>query len=144
MTKIFNAAEPPEGELSEKLTDFRQLNVWKKAHALVLETYEVTKKFPKEEKGELASRMRQAAMDIPVYIAQGFMRRNPKEKAVPYKKTLESLEALKYYFILSEQLGYIREVPDTIEALEEVGRMLTGLVRSVKTESVKPQHRDYR
>lgn len=143
MTKIFNAAEPPEGDSSEKLTDFRQLNVWKKAHVLVLETYEVTKKFPKDEKGELISRMREAAMDIPVFIAQGFMRRNPREKAIPYKKTLESLEALKYYFILSEQLGYIKEVPETIKAIEEVGRMLTGLVRSVKTDPGKSHHRDH-
>ena len=144
MTKIFNAAQPPEGDTSEKLTDFRQLNVWQKAHALVLETYEVTRKFSKDEKAELAARMREAATEIPIYIAQGFMRRNPREKAIPYKKTLESLEALKYYFILSEELGYIRNSPETIEAIEEVGRMLTGLVRSVKSDSGRSPHREHR
>jgi len=143
MTKIFNAIQPPEEDSSEKLTDFRQLNVWQKAHALVLETYELTKKFTKDEKVELAARMRKAASDIPIQIAQGFMRRNPREKAIPYKGTLESLEALKYYYILSKELDYIKENPDLMAAIEEVGRMLTGLVRSVKVENNRHSHRGH-
>ena len=61
--------------MTERLTDFRQLNVWQKAHKLVLDIYEITKKFPKEEKTELVSHMRQASMKIPIKIAEGFMRR---------------------------------------------------------------------
>ena len=118
------------------------MNVWQKAHALVLETYEITRKFSKDDKAELASRMRKAASDIPIQIAQGFMRRNPREKAIPYKGTLESLEALKYYFILSNGLGYIKENEEMMGAIEEVGRMLTGLVRSVKIDPGRNPHRD--
>ena len=69
-----------EETITEKLTDFRQLNVWQKAHKLVLDIYEITKKFPKEEKNELVSRMRKAAMDVPIKIAEGFMRRSPKRQ----------------------------------------------------------------
>jgi four helix bundle protein len=116
----------------EKLTDFRQLNVWQKAHKLVLDVYEITKKFPKEEKPELISRMRKAAMDVPIKIAEGFMRRSPQDKETSYKATLQSLEELKYYLILSKDLEYLKEDETILQSTEEVGRMLTGLVRSVR------------
>ncbi len=119
--------------MTEKLTDFRQLNVWQKAHKLVLEIYEVTRKFPKEEKQELVSRMRAAAMTIPTKIAEGFMRRSPREKAISYKLTQEALEEVKYYVILSKDLDYLKDVEELLMSVEEVGRMLTGLVRSVKS-----------
>jgi len=119
--------------VTERLTDFRQLNVWQKAHKLVLEIYEVTRKFPKEEKQELVSRMRAAAMTIPTKIAEGFMRRSPREKAISYKLTQEALEEVKYYVILSKDLDYLKDVEELLMSVEEVGRMLTGLVRSVKS-----------
>ena len=118
--------------MTERLTDFRQLNVWQKAHKLVLDIYEITKKFPKEEKTELVSRMRKAAMNIPVKIAEGFMRRSPREKSTAYKACQEAVEELKYYLILSADLEYIKDGEEMLLATEEVGRMLTGLVRSVK------------
>ena len=121
--------------MSERLTDFRQLNVWQKAHKLVLDIYDNTKKFPKEEKQELVSRMRAAAMTIPIKIAEGFMRRSPREKAVSYKLTQEALEEVKYYVILSSDLEYIKDSEELLMSIEEVGRMLTGLVRSVKSGS---------
>ena len=118
--------------MPEKLTDFRQLNVWQKAHKLVLDIYEISKKLPKEEKTELASQMRKTAMSIPIKIAEGFNRRNPKEKEIFYKATQESIEELRYYFILSKDLEYLKNTDDILQSVEEVGRMLSGLVRSVK------------
>lgn len=118
--------------MTERLTDFRQLNVWQKAHKLVLDVYEMTKKFPKEEKTELVSQMRKAATMIPIKIAEGFMRRSPKEKEGAYKFSQEALEEVKYYLILSRDLEYLKEDDDILQSVEEVGRMLTGLVRSVR------------
>ena len=123
--------------MPDKLTDFRQLDVWQKAHRLVLNTYELTKKFPKDERQELVSRMREYAGNVPIQIAQGFMRRNPKEKSVAYKGTLSSLEALKYCLILSEDLDYVKDVSEILEDSQEVGRMLTGLVKSARNNIKK-------
>ena len=120
--------------MSEKLTDFRQLNVWQKAHKMVLDIYELTKKFPKEEKGELVSHLRKAAMEVPIKIAEGFMQRNPRDKINSYKATLMALEEVKYYLLLSRDLDYFKNGDEILESTEEVGRMLTGLVRSVRTK----------
>jgi len=119
--------------VSEKLTDFRQLNVWQKAHKLVLDVYELTKKFPKDERNELVSRIRSSAEIVPVKIGAGFMRRDPKEKERFYKASQEGIEEVKYYLILSQDLGYIRDNDEILLAAMEVGRMLTGLVRSAKS-----------
>jgi four helix bundle protein len=118
--------------VTERLTDFRQLNVWQKAHKLVLDIYELTKKYPKEEKSELVSLMRKSAMSIPIKIAEGFMRRSPREKERSYKVSQEALEELKYYLILSKDIEYLKDNEEILLSVEEVGRMLTGLVRSTK------------
>lgn len=118
--------------MNEKLTDFQQLNVWQKAHQLVQNIFEITKKYTKDEKAELGTRMRGAAMNVPVKIAEGFMRRSPKEKAVSYKESQDAIEALKYYIILSRDLQFIKEDEELMNAVDEVGRMLTGLVKSTK------------
>ncbi len=118
--------------MAEKLTDCRQLNVWQKAHKLVLDTYDLSKKFPKEERAELVSRMRYAASCIPIKIAEGFMRRSPKEKEVSYKATQEFLEELRYYIILSQDLDYVKDNTEILNSVNEIGRMLTGLVRSTR------------
>jgi len=55
-----------------KAERFEQLEVWKKAHELVLKIYKITKDFPSEEKFGLVSQMRRAAVSIPANIAEGF------------------------------------------------------------------------
>ncbi|NQT25097.1 four helix bundle protein [candidate division KSB1 bacterium] len=120
--------------MTDKLTDFQQLNVWQKAHALTLEVYEATKKFPKDEKSEMVSLIRQSAMTIPIKIAEGFMRRSPREKEMSYKDSQDAIEALKYYLILSKDLGHLKENEELMLSVDEVGRMLTGLVRSTKNK----------
>ena len=55
------------------MRDFRQIQVWKKAHQLTLEIYQVTARFPKEFYG-LTSQLRRAAASIAANIAEGFGR----------------------------------------------------------------------
>ena len=128
----FNPNE--EAPVSEKLTDFQQLNVWQKAHKLVLDIFEITKKFPKDERSEMVQQVRKAAMTIPTKIAEGFMRRHPKDKEYSYMMSQDAIEELKYYLILARDLEYVKDTEEIILAVDEVGRMLTGLVRSARNK----------
>jgi four helix bundle protein len=123
-----------EAPASEKLTDFQQLNVWQKAHKLVLEVFEITKKFPKEERSEMVPLVRRAAMTIPTKIAEGFMRRHPKDKELSYQMSQDAIEELKYTLILARDLEYIKDTEEILLGVDEVGRMLTGLVRSARNK----------
>jgi four helix bundle protein len=95
--------------MKEKIQRFEDLEVWQKAHGIALETYKMTKKFPDEEKFGLVSQMRRAAVSIAANIAEGFKKRGKNDKANFYNISQGSLEELRYYIILSKDLGYIED-----------------------------------
>ncbi len=51
------------------MREFRKLKVWEKAHKFVLEIYQVTKDFPKEEIFGITNQIRKASVSIPNNIA---------------------------------------------------------------------------
>jgi four helix bundle protein len=115
-----------------KIQHFQQLEVWKKAHELVLITYQVTKEFPREERFGLVSQMRRAAVSVPANIAEGFKRRGINEKIRFYNIAEGSLEELKYFFILANDLGYVTSNDDLLAQADTVGRLLYGLITSTE------------
>ncbi len=108
------------------------LEVWKKAHGLVLEVYSITSHFPSGEKFGLVSQMRRAAVSIPANIAEGFTKRTLRDKSNFYNVAQASLEELRYYLILSKDLKYLEDNQRLINKVEEVGRMLYGLIKSLQ------------
>lgn len=101
----------------KKLEKFEDLKVWQKAHQLVLEIYKITKTFPQEERFVLVSQVKRAAVSIPANIAEGFKKRGKKDKSNFYNIAQGSLEELRYYLILSKDLGYIENNLNLISVL---------------------------
>ncbi len=122
--------------MKTKIERFEDLEVWKKAHKLAIETYNMTKQFPNEEKFGIVSQMRRSAVSVSANIAEGFKRRTPKDKSNFYNMSQSSLEELKYYFILSKDLGYLQSEKDLQNLIESIGKMLYGLIRSIYREKV--------
>lgn len=116
-----------------RILHFQQLEVWRESHELVLMVYRITKGFPGDERFGLISQMRRAAVSIPANIAEGFKRRGIRDKIRFYNISEGSLEELKYYFILSKNLGYIPSNDNLMAQAETVGRLLNGFI--VSTES---------
>ena len=109
---------------------FKDLIVWQKSHALVLEVYKLTRQLPKEELFGLVSQMRRAAVSIPANIAEGFKRRGKPDKARHMNIAQGSLEELQYFFILCADLSYLPFQPVGDRA-NEVGRMLTSYAQQI-------------
>jgi four helix bundle protein len=97
----------------------------------VLAVYRITQAFPPEERYGLVSQMRRAAVSVPANIAEGFKRRGKAEKIRFYNISEASLEEVKYYFILSSDLGYIADVEQLTADAEIVSRMLYRLIQKV-------------
>ncbi|HOC02871.1 MAG TPA: four helix bundle protein [bacterium] len=110
-----------------KLEKFEDLKVWQKAHRLVLEIYKITKELPQEERFALVSQVRRASVSIPANIAEGFKKRGKKDKSNFYNIAQGSLEELKYYLILSKDLGYVEDNVKLISDIEEINKMLYAL-----------------
>ena len=89
-----------------KITSFRDLEVWQVAHQLVIMVYQTTQSFPVDERFGLIQQMRRAAVSVPANIVEGFKRRGIGEKIRHYNIAEASLEELKYFFILSNDLRY--------------------------------------
>jgi four helix bundle protein len=115
-----------------RIAHFRQLEAWKEAHKLTLLVYQVTKSLPGEERYGLVPQMRRAAVSVPANIVEGFKRRGIREKVRFYNVAEGSLEELKYFFILCQDLGYVDTVDELREQSEAVGRLLNGLIRSTE------------
>ncbi len=114
------------------LTKFEDLQVWQKAHQIVLEIYKSTKQFPTDERFGLVSQMRRAAFSIPANIAEGFRKRGQKDKINFYNIAQGSMDELNYYIILSNDLGYNINKNYLLTKIEEIAKMLTGLIKSIK------------
>ena len=117
-----------------KITTFRDLIIWQKAHQLTLQIYVVTKEFPKFELYALSSQMRRSASSIPCNITEGFKRRSNKDSCHFYNMAEASLEELKYQLILSKDLKYISQMDyNQMDALtEELSKTLYGWIQTQK------------
>jgi four helix bundle protein len=120
--------------MKTKIERFEDLDVWKKAHKLVLEIYRITKDFPIEERYCLVSQMPRSAVSIPANIAEGFKKRTLKDKSNFYNISQGSLEELRYYIILTSDLGYLRDSKVFESIFNDIGRMLYGLIKSLNRE----------
>ena len=113
---------------------FEDLVVWRKAHALALAIYRSTRSFPAEERFGLISQMRRAAVSVAANIAEGAKKRTSRDQFHFYNIAQGSLEELRYYLMLSADLGYRSKDQDRLEEdLDRVARMLYGLAEARRT-----------
>ncbi len=117
-----------------------QLEVWREAHTLVLETYELVSGLPDLERFGLISQMRRAAVSIPANIAEGFKRRGVAEKIRFYNISEASLEELRYYFLLCRDLGYEIQYDELSAKAERLARMLQGAINAIRADGPRGGH----
>ena len=122
-------------ENKDPVQSFRDLRVWKKAHELALLIYKETNSFPKEEIYGLTSQIRRAAVSTAANIAEGWKRKYRNDRSHFLNMAEGSNEEVRYFVILSRDLGYLPD-PNANTALDladQVGAMLYGLIRSIKS-----------
>ena len=118
----------------DKIRKYEDLIVWRKARDLVLQVYRVTKQFPKEERFGLVQQLRRSAASVATNIAEGFGRYHTKEFINFLYISRGSLYETEYSLSLSYDLKFISlQGYSGMKNLSlEVGRMLNGLIRSLK------------
>ena len=118
------------------MNDFRNLQVWHKAHALTLAVYRATSDFPSVERFGLVAQIRRAAVSVPANFAEGFKRQSRADKIRCYNIAHASLEECRYYLRLAEDLGYGKSAP-VRAALEEVSRLLEAYTSRVRESDAR-------
>jgi len=78
----------------------------------------------------LTSQVRRAATSVPANIAEGFKRASRADKARMLNLAQGSVEELRYYFLLANDLGYEGD-PTLAGDLDEVARLLDAYRRKI-------------
>lgn len=108
---------------------FKKLIVWKKAMELVRMVYQLSKAFPQDERYALTDQLRRAAVSIPSNIAEGSGRASNKDYAHFLAIARGSLYETVTQLQIAQDLGYI-EICDNLNTLaDEIGKMLTALIK---------------
>lgn len=119
---------------------YRDLTVYKKAFVFAMEIFEITKKFPSEEKYALTDQIRRSSRAVCRAIGEGYRKRQyPKhfsskmsDADMENTETQVSLDfAKECKYILTE------EYKNFLDKSEEVGRMLNHMVEN--PEKYKPR-----
>ena len=112
----------------------KKLKLWKAAMDFVVEIYEITKVFPREEEFGLKSQLRRAAVSVPSNIAEGLTRTSKADKKHFLNIAQSSLSEVDAQLEISERLGYFdRGASDKATSLlRDVYMLLSGLFRSIK------------
>jgi four helix bundle protein len=122
---------------SRKGYGYHELLVWQKGIQLAKRIYEITRRFPSEEKFGLVSQMRRAAVSVPSNIAEGQARHITREFIQFVSHAEGSLAELDTQLLLGIELGYCTksEMGQIGEVIEEMRRMLNGLRRNLSAKA---------
>ena len=117
-----------------KISDYRDLNVWKFSMDLAVDVYALTKTFPREEVFGLTAQMRRAATSIPANIAEGFGRAQRKSFIQFLRIAQGSLKELETHSTLAARLDYVdrSRLGALAERYESLGKMLLSFIRSLE------------
>jgi four helix bundle protein len=115
---------------------YKNLEVWRLAHSFVLEVYQATKSFPKNEEFALAVQIRRAVVSVPTNIVEGYSRKGDKELARFINFALGSLAETRYLLSLSQELGYLPEarLADMEKRVAELGSKLWRFYEKVRSK----------
>ena len=114
------------------MQDFKKIQAWVKAHALLLNVHRAIRGFPRGYVS-LRSQVRRAAESIPTNIVEGSAFESPKEFASYLQSSIASSSELEYHLMAARDYGILNDrvweslTADTVE----VRKMLTGLRKKV-------------
>ena len=112
------------------MKDFRQLQIWQRAHQFTLALYPATQQFPNEELYGLTSQIRRATVSIPSNIAEGCGRGSDPDFRRFLHHAMGSTCELEYHLLLSNDLGYldIESYQRASKSVLRIKRMLSAFI----------------
>jgi four helix bundle protein len=123
------------------VSDFKKLNVWRKAHALALDVHRVATRIRGSDNASLRNQLIRTAMSIPTNIVEGTGQKTGKEFARFLGYALNSASELESHLIMARDIRVIGV--SEFEALSsrtiEVRKMLHGLQNRVLASPRTPR-----
>lgn len=112
---------------------FENLEVWKKAKDLAIQTYKLTSKYPPREQFAITSQTTRAVVSISCNIAEGTSRQSKKDFSHFLSMAIGSAFELENLMMIAYELRYVSEEDkkEIINNIVTVEKMINGLKRSL-------------
>ena len=116
------------------IKSYRELQVWQRAHELVLLVFRMTEKFPKGDQFGIVSQVRRSSSAVAANVAEGFGRGTTREFLRSLQIARGELEETRYFMFLSKDLGRIttNEFTEVDQLCDSVGRLINALGSSLR------------
>ena len=115
---------------------YKDLRVWQTAMELTERVYGVTAQLPPSEKFALGDQLKRCAVSVPSNIAEGQKRLNRQETIQFCGIALGSSAELETQLILTNKI-YKIPVAEELRSCEEVAKMLTGLIKALRSKNCR-------
>lgn len=112
----------------------KKLLLWQEAIELVVQVYELTRVFPREEEFGLKSQLRRASVSVVSNIAEGLARKSKNDKLHFLNISQASLSEIDTQIEVSLRLHFIASTTfDSIQSqLIKIQKLLSGLNRKIQ------------
>ena len=119
------------------MSNFKDLVVWQKAHKLAIGSIRIATRIRQSHLVSLKGQLVRAAISVPTNIVEGSGQESDKDFCRFLRYSVNSANELEYHLILSRDIGLIttRDFDDINPRVEEVQKMLRGLIRSLRKQS---------
>jgi four helix bundle protein len=123
------------------MSDFKKLNVWRKAHALALDVHRVATRIRGSDNASLRNQLIRTAMSIPTNIVEGTGQKTGKEFARFLGYALNSASELESHLMMARDIRVIgiSDFDSLSSRTIEVRKMLHGLQNRVLTSPRTPR-----
>jgi four helix bundle protein len=128
------------------VSDFKNLKVWRKAHALALNVHRAALKIKGAQFVSLRGQLTRAAFSIPTNVVEGNGQESPQQFARFVRFSLNSSSELEYHLIAARDVEVMTatDFKSLTAQTIEVRKMLYGLLRHLeraKLDSAAPKGR---
>ena len=117
------------------MTDYKDLEVWKKSMDLVESIYNnVVQNMPESEKYGLTDQIKRCVVSIPLNIAEGSGRNTTKQYIRFLYISMGSCCELETILLICERLGFIKNISSFMDEIKSIKMMLNALITSLKNK----------
>jgi four helix bundle protein len=123
------------------MSDYKKLQVWRKAHALALDAHRVAGGIRGSQYAPFRSQIIRAALSIPANIVEGREQKTDAGFARFLRISLGSTSELEYHLMAARDIGAVSRVDymSLSTQIVEVRMMLHGLIRRLEAGTRKPE-----
>ena len=127
---------------------YKNMEIFQLSYTLSIDINKILDKFPEKEKDNITDQMRRAATSVPLNMAEGAVKKSPREFLNFLSHSYCSAKELDVLLMMSRDLNYIskKEYLDFFKRLDKIMAKLFGFMKNIEArfENKKKFYTNYK